>query len=231
MAWYLKNSNERVLAGVRGVGILNSDKAKEKRDFKQERQNAGLNRWKEKKMHGQFLRSMAETVDLDKMWEWTRKSDLKIGTEALIFAAQEQALRTNYVKLNIDKSVDSPLRRLCGEKVETINHIISECNKLAQTEYKRRHDNIARLVHWKLCCKYGIDRSEKWYEHQPERVVENESFKILWDMSIQCDHIIATRKPDIVVVEKENNKVIIVDIASPWDHMVHEKEGEKLEKY
>ena len=29
----------------------------------------------------------------------------------------------------------------------------------------------------------------------------------------------------------ENNKVIIVDIVSPWDHRVHEREGEKLEKY
>ena len=103
-------------------------------------------------MHDQFLRNMPETVDKDKMWEWTRKSDLKIGTEALIFAAQEKALRTNYVKFNIDKSVDSPLCRLCEEKVETINHIISDCNKLAQKEYKRRHDNVARLVHWKLCC-------------------------------------------------------------------------------
>ena len=231
LAWYLKNSNERLLAGVRGIGILNSDAAKEKRVFKQERQNATLNRWKEKKMHGQFLRDMPETVDKDKIWEWTRKSDLKIGTEALIFAAQEQALRTNYVKFNIDKSVDSPLCRLCSEKGETINHIICECNKLAQKEYKRRHDNIARLVHWKLCCKYDIDRSEKWYEHQPERVVENESYKILWDMTIQCDHIIAARKPDIVVVEKKNNKAIIVDIASPWDYRVHEKEGEKVEKY
>ena len=118
---------------------------------------------------------------------------------------------------------------MCGEKGETINHIISECNKPAQKEYKRRHDNIARLVHWKLC-KYDIDRSEKWYERQPERVVENESFKILWDMSIHCDHNIAARKPDIVVVEKESNKVIIVNIASPWDHRVHEKEYEKLEK-
>ena len=103
----------------------------------------------------------------------------------------------------MDKSVDSPLCRLCGEKGETINQIISECNKLAQKEYKRRHDNIARLVHWKLCCKYDLDRSEKWYEHQPERVVESESYKILRDMTIQCDHIIAARKPDIVVVEKE----------------------------
>ena len=29
----------------------------------------------------------------------------------------------------------------------------------------------------------------------------------------------------------ENNKAIIVDIASPWDHRVFEKEGEKTEKY
>ena len=58
---------------------------------------------------------------------------------------------------------------------------------------------------------------------EPERVVENESYKILWDTTIQCDHIIAARKPDTVVVEKVNNKAIIVDIASLWNHRVHEK--------
>ena len=75
MAWQLKDSNERLSAGVRGIliGILNSDAAKEKEDVKQERQNAAFNRWKEKKMHGQFLRDMSETVDKDKIWEWTRK--------------------------------------------------------------------------------------------------------------------------------------------------------------
>ena len=76
-----------------------------------------------------------------------------------------------------------------------------------------------------------MSRGEKWYEHQPEGVVENEKCKILWDMTIQCDHVIEARRPDIVVVEKENNKAIIVDIASPWDHRVYEKEGEKIEKY
>ena len=57
---------------------------------------------------------MPETVDKDKTWEWTRKSDLIVETEALIFAAQEQALRTNYVKFNIDMSVDSSLCRMCN---------------------------------------------------------------------------------------------------------------------
>ena len=61
--------------------------------------------------------------------------------------------------------------------------------------------------------------------------MENEKCKVLWDMTIQYDHVIEARRPDIVVVEKENNKAIIVDIASPWDHRVYEKEGEKIEKY
>ena len=44
---------------------------------------------------------MPETVDKAKTWKWTEKGDLKVETEALIFAAQEQALRTNYVKFNL----------------------------------------------------------------------------------------------------------------------------------
>ena len=60
---------------------------------------------------------------------------------------------------------------------------VSESKMLVQKGYNRRHDNIARLVHWKLCCQYDISRGEKWYEHQPEGVVENEKYRILSLMS------------------------------------------------
>ena len=47
---------------------------------------------------------MSEVADLSKTWiMWLRKSDLKPETEALICAAQEQTLRTNYIKCNIDE--------------------------------------------------------------------------------------------------------------------------------
>ena len=108
---------------------------------------------------------MPKTVDKVKTGEWTGKGDLKVETEPLLFAAQEQALRTNSAKFNIDKSVESPLCRLCGQKVKTINHIISECKYLAPKDYKRRPDNIATLVHWTPCCKHDLSRSDKWYDH------------------------------------------------------------------
>ena len=65
---------------------------------------------------------------------------------------------------------------------------MSECKKLAQN-VPRRHNNVARIVHWKLCGKYNLKRSEKWNEHAQEGAVENEEVKILWDIMIQC-HVI-----------------------------------------
>ena len=81
------------------------------------------------------------------------KGDLKGCTEALICSAhgQEQALRTNYTRFHIDHTAEFPLCRMCGSKGETVAHVMCECGKLAQTEYKERHDNVAWYVHWQLC--------------------------------------------------------------------------------
>ena len=135
---------------------------------------------------------MPETTDEKKTWYWLRKHDLKLETEAMLCAAQEKAIRTNYLKHKINKTPQSPLCRKCDTKTETISHIVtkshivSECQKVAQKEYKRRHD-VSRIVHWKLRGKYNLKRSKKWYEHAPEGVVENEEAKILSDVMIQCD--------------------------------------------
>ena len=85
----------------------------------------------------QFVREMPEKVDKNRTWQWLSKSDLKIGTEALLCAAQEQAIRTNYVKHHINKTSKSPLCRLCGRKGESVQHLVSGCEKLAQEECKR----------------------------------------------------------------------------------------------
>ena len=69
-------------------------------------------------------------------WTWPEKADLKSSTEALICAAQEQALRTNYANFNVDNTVESPLFLMCHERGEGVTHVISECSKLAQKEYK-----------------------------------------------------------------------------------------------
>ena len=182
-------------------------------------------------MHGQFVREMPEKVDKNTTWQWLSRSDLKISTEAVLCVAQEQAIRTNYVKYHIDRTSESLLCRLCGKRGESVQLLVSGCAKLAQKEYKRRHDNVAKKVHWDLCKKNKLDCEEKWYAHMPEGVVENEEVKLLWDVNIQCDNAIEARRPEIVVVDKKEQKGIIIDIAVPDDVRVGEKELKKVEKY
>ena len=91
------------------------------------------------------------------------------------------------------------LCRLCGKKVESVQHITRGCEKLAQKEYKRQHNNVAKKVHGDICKKNGLD------------------------------DLIEARQPDLIVIDKKEQKGIIIDIAVPACVRVEEKE--KVEKY
>ena len=121
---------------------------------------------------------------------------------------------------------------MCKERDETVAHIVSECQKLAQNEYKIwQHDPISKIIHWELCKKFDIEASDKWYTHTPEKVIETEACKILWDFSIQTDHKLEHNKPDILVIDKVQQAVFIVDIACPFDSRIEKKEAEKIQHY
>ena len=47
-----------------------------------------------------------------------------------------------------------------------------------------------------------MEKKDKWYEHAPDSVSENDEVKLLWDVNIQCAHVIEAGRPDIVVVNK-----------------------------
>ena len=73
------------------------------------------------------------------------KGNFKRETESLLIAAQNNSIRTNHIKARMDKMQQNSRCRLCGDRDETTNHIISECSKLAQKEYKTRHDWVGKL--------------------------------------------------------------------------------------
>ena len=54
-----------------------------------------------------------------------------------------------------------------------INHVISECSKLAPKKYKTRHDWVGKVINWELYKKFKFDHTNKWYMHNQESVLEN----------------------------------------------------------
>ena len=196
-----------------------------------QREEQRRQRWTGKVLHGQFPRQVQPMADPDS-WSWMVEQDLKKETEGLLIAAQDQALRTNYIKHKIDKVPgSSPLCRLCRSHNETTDHILNGCPKLSQTDYKARHDKVSAAVHWSLCKEYGFDHSSKWYEHRAEKVLENDSVKLLWDFHVQSDHVIEHCRPDLLLVKKKTKEAVIIDIAVPGDVRITEKEQEKILKY
>ena len=114
LVFYVANSEENLIRGVAAAETINTEGTVMSEEFKKHKSQELKRNWCEKKMHGQFVREVPEKVDKDKIWKWLSKSDLKIGTEVLLCAAQEQTTRTNDVKHHIDKTSESPLCRLCG---------------------------------------------------------------------------------------------------------------------
>lgn len=119
--------------------------------------------------------------------------------------------------------------------------------KLKKTNEKRnctlnsqwvQEDGIKRMT-WQ-CCKPGAlaftweKQTERWYGETngmsifPEGAVETDEVKILWDVNIQCDHIIKASWPDINVVNKDDRNYIIIDIAVPCESRVSENEKERV---
>ena len=77
----------------------------------------------------------------------------------------------NLVQAKIDKSQEDSPCGVCRKVDEHIDHIVSGCCKLAQKEYKRRHDNLGKIVHWKLARKCNFEAGVKWYERESESVL------------------------------------------------------------
>ena len=148
-----------------------------------------------------------------KSWKWLSKRRVKRETEFLLITAQNNAIRTNCFKVKIDKTLQNIRCRSCGDRDKTINHVISECSKLAQKEYKTRYDWVGKVIPWESLKKFKLDHTNKWCMHSPESVLENETHKVLWDFEIQTDHLILARRPDSDSQQKKKKKENLPNIG------------------
>ena len=74
-----------------------------------------------------------------KIWTWLKKGNFMREPEYYQTAAQNNAIRSNYVKAKVDQTKQNNRCRLRGERNETIGHI-RQYNKLMKSEYKTRYD-------------------------------------------------------------------------------------------
>ena len=177
------------------------------------------------------VENQGSRCDFKQTNNWLKGTGLKADTEGLIIEAQDQSLATRLYHHKVIKDGTSSLCRLCNRYDESIDHILSGCPELAKSEYIKRHNNDAAYMHWKILKHSNIKANDKWYEHQPETVTENEKVTMLWDMQVHTDKTIKANKPDIIIKDKQEKTCMLIDMAIPSDRNTPVRVAEKLTKY
>ncbi len=95
--------------------------------------------------------------------------------------------------------------------------------------HMEHHNQAAGIVRGNTCAKYELEVPRlRW--KTPPKVVENDRARILLDFQIQTDKMVIANQPDIVVVDKQQKKAAVINVAIPSDSNIRKKEHEKLEK-
>jgi hypothetical protein len=88
--------------------------------------------------------------------------------------------------------------------------------QLAPTEYLKRHDGPAKIIHQKPAeAPELIEEKIPYYKYTPASVLENDSLKLYWHRSIYTDRTIPFNGPDIVCMNKKTKNTYLIDIDVP----------------
>ena len=225
---YVKASDEWMLKVVAEDLVMGESKDAYRKRVEKERSEWLIG----KKLHGKFFNEAKNVAD-DRSWQWLRGGFLDKRTEGFVCAAQEKVLNTRCFSKTVMKQDVNVMCRLCGKSAETVGHLTSGCGMLAQREYRRRHDKMGLRVYWELCGKYGIKRSDRWFEEVPDvvRVSNDGQYEIWWDRAVITTKKMEHNRPDVVVIDRVLRRGWIVDFAVSFDNNVVRKEDEKTTNY
>ena len=200
--------------------------------FKEALHKDKLEKFLSKPQHGVFFRQMkANDLNVKKSLSWLDKCHLSPQSEGYICAMQELAIFTKWHEVHILKKSTSDKCRICGKEPETTTHLLAGCDVLAKKEYLDRHNQVARYIHHSVCKSFNFPTEKKWHLHKPTEVVMDQMVEIIWDMILATDRQVGANRPDLVIRDKTNKKVYIIDVSCPSDVNVIAKENEKIAKY
>ena len=156
-------------------------------------------------MHGRHPHDLSQQyVDIEALNKWLTNADLFTETEGFLTAIQDLVILTRNYKKYILKQPDTDELCRCGRESETIQHTTAACEQLAPTEYVKRHDGLAKIIHQKLAeAAELIDDKSPCYKYTPANVLKNENFKLYCNRSILTDKTIHFNRPDITFMNKK----------------------------
>nr|CAH7760149.1 unnamed protein product [Callosobruchus chinensis] len=107
------------------------------------------------------------------------------------------------------------------------------CKTYAATAYVHRHNAALRVLYYHLRHSYGIDETPvlPYAPGDIESVIENERCRIYWNYSFSTLELVQANKPDIVLLDHQQNTMFVIQFSASAKVNVVSKEEKKRTKY
>ncbi|KAL6122425.1 hypothetical protein NUSPORA_00559 [Nucleospora cyclopteri] len=107
----------------------------------------------------------------------TKKGNIKVLYEVVFCFLQDrnflQRIRVNYLH--------------CNSTRKTVDHLATRCDRRLSFDYRKRHNEVLRCVHFLMCIRYGLKSSKKIRNHSVHEIVCNEDAEIWVDNRIMTN--------------------------------------------
>ena len=85
---------------------------------------------------------------------------------------------------------------------------------ITQTVHLNHHNAVTSTVYRSLCGICDFDRPGEWWKYNPDPVLQNENYKVLYyDFNIFTDQVMHAQHSDLVLVNKEINHTFLIYLA------------------
>ena len=159
------------------------------------------------------------SLELQECFSWSTK--LRSAPTYTICGINEilQQLARTLVRDQMGGKRASTSCRLCNQRPETVEHILSGCPELAQRLYLWRHNDALKHVLSALLMKHGLRNKPLSQNQEPKSyyTIQDRCVEIMWDCSVTTETRASDEgnRPDLQIIDQEEKRTNILEMAFP----------------
>ena len=181
-----------------------------------------VDRIREKKMHKILFSNEDQIIDVRQSTMWLTKGNISPQQEGMLTKLQDR---------NIYFGGLSSKCPHCQTGSRSVQHLSTHCGGMLNYEYRRRHDEVVKCLHYHFTKKYGLNNKNKLKNYQVQKVISNERVKIKSDITIVTELRMEHNKPDLMIHDYRTKEITLIEVGITNKDILANKELTKSRKY
>ena len=173
-------------------------------------------------MHGKLFLDDNNIVDVVDSSKWLLKGNISPQQEGMLTKLQDRNLYFGGLQVRCPH---------CNNGPKNVEHLATFCGRMLEFDYKKRHDEVVRCLHFMFTKRYGLNGKKKLKNYKVQKVVGDEKVKIKSDMAILTELRLEHYKPDLMIHDIRKKEITLVEVGITNKNILDKTELEKAHKY